>query len=165
MDMKFCPYCGTARVEATPFCGSCGKPIGGTAPATAAHATAVPAVSAQADGVEEELWRGTPDAVLSPVGARTTKYILTTQRLTVDSGLVGKHNDGIELFRIKDVEVKKSLPQRSRGVGDVVIYSTDQVSPRLKLEAIQKPDEVAALIRQRVYAARQVNRVFMREGI
>lgn len=159
MEPRFCPSCGAQRMAETPFCGSCGKAIsGGGAPATSV-------APAPTEAPEEELWRGAPDAVVAPIAAKTTKYLLTTQRLTVDSGLVGKHNDGIELFRIKDVEVKKSLPQRTRGVGDVVIYSTDQVAPRLRLEAIAKPDEVAALIRQRVYTARQINRVFMREGL
>ena len=160
MDLKFCPYCGAARVEATPFCGSCGQPIAAAPAAPSAAAMATPAAAA-----EVELWRGVPDAVLSPVAARTTKYALTTQRLTVDTGLLGKRSDSIELFRVKDVAVKKSVLQRGRGVGDVVVYSTDQSDPTMRLEAIPKPDEVAALIRQSVYAARQDNRVFLREGL
>lgn len=46
-------------------------------------------------------------------------YRITTQRLIVDHGVVGKSQERIPLFRVKDVRVKKSLAARTRGVGPV----------------------------------------------
>jgi hypothetical protein len=56
---------------------------------------------------ESEVWSGQPDRVFAPMGERTSKYVLTTERLMVDSGLVRQKSEVLELFCVKDVSVKK----------------------------------------------------------
>jgi hypothetical protein len=150
---KFCPECGTATNGAK-FCPECGTPttIGGAAAATT---EVVPADPVASDEPEREVWRGAPDPLFSPVDAKTTTYTLTTQRLRIDSGVVGKRHSQLELFRVKDVNIRRSVKHRARGRGDLVVTSTDPSSPKLKLEAIENPEQVAEIIRGLVMAARQ----------
>lgn len=123
------------------------------------------APSAPPDDQENEVWRGTPDPVLSPVAARTTTYVLTNRRLNVTSGLLGKKGESLELFRVKDVSVKKSLPQRTRGRGDLIVRSTDPSTPELKLESVPDPDGVAETVRRLVEDARRKHNIILREGL
>jgi uncharacterized membrane protein YdbT with pleckstrin-like domain len=115
------------------------------------------------DEAEREVWRGAPDPLFSPVDAKTTTYTLTNQRLRVDSGVVGKRHSQLELFRVKDVNVRRSLKHRARGRGDLVVTSTDPSTPKLKLEAIENPEEVAETMRGLVMAARQRMGITTRE--
>jgi hypothetical protein len=83
----------------------------------------------------------------------------------IDKGLIGKRNESVELFRVKDVEVRKSLKQRARGVGDVVILSVDAMAPQVILESVSKPEALADIVRQHVAEARRRANVYAREGI
>ena len=164
---SFCGNCGAERPEGMRFCGSCGQPFDAPASSGSASPPAGVSVSSAPAGVDldEQVWAGSPDAVLNPVGARSTKYVLSRNRLVVDKGLLGKKNESLELFRVKDVSVKKGMTQRARGVGDVIVTSTDASTPSLTLEGIADPDKTADTIRRLVGEARDRARVYTREGI
>ena len=158
---SFCSSCGTALTEGARFCASCG---------TAVDAPGTPVMQAASGGQatvdERELWASSPDKVLSPKGALTTHYRITTHRLTIDQGIIGKSMTQVPLFRIKDIEVHKSIKQRTRpGVGDLVIISTDPLQPALKLDAIGNVTEVAEMLRRAVLEARRAGNVFAVEGM
>src|ERR1700761_7816979 len=57
------------------------------------------------------------------------KYILTTQRLIIDKGVLSKARDEIELYRIKDVEYRASLFERIWSVGNLIIRSSQVSEP------------------------------------
>jgi hypothetical protein len=146
---SFCSECGAA-VEGAKFCPECGSPTGGESkPAPSATTSVAP------ESEEREVWRGAPDQITSPVASRTTSYVLTTERLRVDSGVLGRKSDSLDLFRVKDVQVKKSLAQRARGKGDVTITSTDPSTPHFVLASVQDPDTVAETLRKLVSDARR----------
>lgn len=127
-------------------------------------ATAEPAAPTT-DEPERDVWAGTPDPVLSPVAAKSHKYRITTERVVVEQGLMGKKADSLDLFRVKDLQVKKSMTQRARGRGDLTITSTDATTPHLKLESIQGPDDVAEQLRGLVRESRKRHGVIVREGM
>jgi hypothetical protein len=145
---KFCSECGTAT-EGAKFCPECGNPTSGegAAPVSAAAPDIAPAE-------EREVWRGAPDSVLSPVASRTTSYVLTTERLKVASGTLSKKSESLDLFRVKDIQVKKSLKQRARSSGNVTVTSSDSSTPQFVLESVQDPDTVAETLRKLVSGAR-----------
>lgn len=155
---KFCANCGNT-LSGAKYCPECG--------AAAMNAVTSPkAGSGIYEEVDEvELWRGAPDALLSPVAGRTTAYVLTNERIKVDSGLVGRRAEQIELFRVKDVVVGKGLVQRSRGRGDLKIVSTDPSTPALYFQSIERPDEVAERIRKAARDARRRHGVSMLENM
>jgi uncharacterized membrane protein YdbT with pleckstrin-like domain len=54
-----------------------------------------------------------------------TRYTLTNERLKVTSGLLAKHVDEVELFRVKDTKVYQSILDRLVGLGTVTVQSAD----------------------------------------
>ena len=54
-----------------------------------------------------------------------TRYTLTNERLKVTSGLLAKHVDEVELFRVKDTKVYQSILDRLVGLGTITVQSAD----------------------------------------
>lgn len=94
-----------------------------------------------------------------------TRYRLTTQRLFVQKGLIAKKLEEVELFRVKDVTLDQGVVQRLLGVGNVVVLSTDDTTPRLELAGILQPLETKEAIRNAFRAARQREGLHMAEFI
>lgn len=90
---------------------------------------------------------------------KAVRYRLTTQRLFVQTGLVAKKLEEIELFRVKDVTLSQGFLQRLLGVGTVVVLSSDDTTPRLELAGIRQPMETKETIRNAYRTSRQ------REGL
>jgi membrane protein YdbS with pleckstrin-like domain len=86
---------------------------------------------------------------------RATRYRITNQRLTIDSGLVAKRVDDVDLRSIDDVGLEQSPLERMLGVGRLSIVSTDRARPRLELYGIESPREVRERLRAGVYQASQ----------
>jgi uncharacterized membrane protein YdbT with pleckstrin-like domain len=90
------------------------------------------------------------------------RYRLTNQRLFVQHGIVAKHLEEIELFRVKDVTVRQGFLQRILGCGTVTVLSTDDTTPVLQIAGIARPVEIKEAIRNAFRAARK--REGMRTG-
>ncbi len=87
----------------------------------------------------------------------------SNERVRVETGTLRKRAESLELFRVKDIAVKKSLTQRSRGRGDLRITSTDPSTPEVTFLPIEKPDEVAETLRGLVRTARKQAGVLTQE--
>jgi membrane protein YdbS with pleckstrin-like domain len=86
---------------------------------------------------------------------RATRYRLTNQRLTVESGLLSKRVDDIDLRSLQDVALEQSALERLLGVGRLVIVSSDHSRPRLELIGIREPRDVREQVRACAYQASQ----------
>ena len=86
---------------------------------------------------------------------RGMRYRLTNQRLTVESGLLSKRVDDIDLRTIQDVTLEQSALERLLGVGRLGIVSSDHNRPRLVLIGIQGPRDVRERLRAIAYQASQ----------
>ena len=89
----------------------------------------------------------------------STRYRLTTQRLFAQTGLIAKHLEEVELFRVKDVTLRQGVLDRLLGVGTVTVLSTDDTAPELELAGIRDPLAAKEALRTAFRAARQ------REGL
>lgn len=85
----------------------------------------------------------------------STRYRLTTQRLFVQTGLIAKNLEEVELFRVKDVTLSQGVLDRMLGTGTVTVLSTDDTAPRLELTGIRDPLAAKEAIRTAFRAARQ----------
>jgi len=74
-------------------------------------------------------------------------YRLTEQRLFVDRGIITRTTDQLELIRVDDIRVRQGLLDRLLGLGDVIVVSTDATDGTLVVRGIDKPHDVAELIR------------------
>lgn len=81
-------------------------------------------------------------------------YTLTDQRLLEQSGIIVKHVESVELYRIKDLSVSGTLLQTLFGRGRIRLQSTDATCPTLLINAVPNAIGVSQLIRDAVEACR-----------
>jgi hypothetical protein len=178
----FCPDCGTRNDADARFCDNCGRSLDDVR-STLAPLTRL-AVGDEKDGQgrilgndrqpvgddpeeylsgERLLWEGRPSKLWSPRMALTQRYRLTSQRLIVTFGFIGRRTEEIDLYRVNDVGVKQHPMERITRMGDVYIASADTSSPIKHLHNVPSPDRVKDLIREAARVERQRRRVLLRE--
>jgi uncharacterized membrane protein YdbT with pleckstrin-like domain len=86
---------------------------------------------------------------------RSKRYRLTTQRVVVETGLLSKRIEQIDLYRINDYAVDLPFSQRIVGTGNLLLDSMDRSTPKLRLDAL--PTDVRALY-ERLRAATEVDK-------
>jgi membrane protein YdbS with pleckstrin-like domain len=83
------------------------------------------------------------------------QYLVTTQRVRVTRGLLSRHIQEIELFRVKDLTVQQWFFQRLFGLGTITVLSGDAQNPRLQLQGIPGAVELRERLRHEVIVLRQ----------
>jgi hypothetical protein len=83
-----------------------------------------------------------------------TYYRLTTQRLTILTGLWMKTAEEIELYRVKDTRVEASLFQRFCHAGTITVISSDATTPAIRLPWLR----YAPLLREKLRTAVEARR-------
>ena len=81
---------------------------------------------------------------------RSTRYVLTSERLRVTTGVFSTTTEDTELRRVRDSAVSRPFSLRIVGLGDVRIASADPSTPRITLQAIRDPDRVQDTLRRLV---------------
>ena len=89
---------------------------------------------------------------------RTTKFTLTDQRLIVSEGIFTKKTNETELYRVRDTSIEEPFFYRMFGVGNVIIYSTDEAEGKLHFNAYNKPHWIKDQIRNNAEICRQKKR-------
>jgi len=102
------------------------------------------------DGDEEKtLWEGRPFLSVS------TRYIITSQRVRIVQGVLGKDREDIELIRIQDIDQSQTLRERLLNLGDITIRGHDSSHPKAILNNVSDPQAVHELLRKAILAARK----------
>jgi uncharacterized membrane protein YdbT with pleckstrin-like domain len=70
------------------------------------------------------------------VRSRGTHYRVTTQRVIVETGLLSKRLDQIDLYRIHDYVVERPIGQRLVGTGNLVLATVDRSTPAVRLAGL-----------------------------
>ena len=92
-----------------------------------------------------------------------TKYILTKEKLLVETGILNKDQEEIRLYRIMDMTLRRSLWQRLFGLGTIHCCTADKSSPELDILWIPDSENVKELLSDLVEAERMEKRVSSRE--
>ena len=79
-----------------------------------------------------------------------TRYQLSEDRLFVSEGFLNIKDDEVLLYRVRDIDTRRSLWQRLFGVGTVTVMSSDKTMPTLVLKNIRDPLFVKELIHKQV---------------
>jgi uncharacterized membrane protein YdbT with pleckstrin-like domain len=93
----------------------------------------------------------------------TTEYRIFEDALEVESGILAKDIEHIQLFRIRDLGLSQSLVARVLGIGTVTIASTDRSQPELALRGLTRPRELYETIRRLVSASQATRRTMVIE--
>lgn len=88
-----------------------------------------------------------------------TTYTLTTETLTVRTGIIARNFNNLELFRVKDYLISQSATERIFGLMTVKLITTDTTNPELLMEGIPLSN-ITETIRDLVQKARLNNRIF-----
>jgi uncharacterized membrane protein YdbT with pleckstrin-like domain len=80
-------------------------------------------------------------------------YRITDQRIVIESGVLSRQIEEIDMRSVEDLLFRQSLIERILGIGDVTIVSADQTAGRVRLVGLEKPRQLRELIRTTAYAA------------
>jgi uncharacterized membrane protein YdbT with pleckstrin-like domain len=78
---------------------------------------------------------------------KAMRLTLTDQRLIVSQGVFNKVTNETELYRVRDTSVEEPFFYRLFGVGNIVVYSTDEAEGKLSFKAFHKPHWIKDQIR------------------
>ncbi len=88
-----------------------------------------------------------------------TRYRLSGSRIFRETGLLNLREEEVLLYRVRDLEVTRSLWQRIFRVGTICIHSSDKTSPHLDLVSVRDAKAVKELIYQQVEQAKNARRM------
>ncbi len=131
---------------------------------------------------EETIWRGTSSQaknlgifilaalfcwLIVPIFFALARYLqtknkifeLTTERIKITEGIFSKITDTLELYRVKDLEVRQPFWYRMLGVENIQVNTSDISSPSVLMEAIPISLALADKIRNQVEIVRTQKRV------
>lgn len=85
------------------------------------------------------------------------KYILSKEVLTLQTGILNIRVDNLELYRVKDISIHKSLIYRFFGLADIVLYTADVSNPTIKLLAIKDYEKLFDNLRENIESTRSTS--------
>lgn len=108
---------------------------------------------------EQIVWEGKPFLSL------VEYYVITTDRIKIAKGLLGKDYENYELIRIQDIDVAQGFGERILGIGDVTITGADPSLPTVTLRNVKDPRNVYEIMRKAWLAARKKYGLIFREDM
>lgn len=97
--------------------------------------------------------------------AKSIRYRITNQRVTVTKGIFSRDEHDLELMRVKDISLhKQNLRQQMINLGTIRIVSTDHSAPKMDLN-LKEPQEWRDRLRELVQQAKKEAGVQYREDI
>ena len=95
--------------------------------------------------------------LLVPVWARmkANRWKLTSRRIEIETGLLSKRVDTLELWRVRDVEFRQSVADRMVGVACIVVTAHDGSSPALEIRGVPGDRTIYDRLMAAVMNARQ----------
>ena len=86
---------------------------------------------------------------------KNTHYRVTNQRIVIESGVLSRSLEEIDMRSVDDIEFRQTFLERLFGIGQVFIVSTDKVAPKFNLHGIHDPKNIRELIRSNAYQVSQ----------
>lgn len=92
-----------------------------------------------------------------------TKYILTKEKLLIQTGILNTKEEEVRLYRIMDMTLRRSLFQRLFGLGTIHCCSADKSTPEFDIKWVPRSAKVKETLSDLVEAERMAKRVSSRE--
>ena len=92
------------------------------------------------------------------------EYRLYEDSLEVETGIIARNIDNLQLFRVRDLRLRQSVLGRLFGVGDISVTSTDQSTPHLTIRGVDAPRELYDTLRDGVARSQATRRTMIVEG-
>jgi hypothetical protein len=111
-------------------------------------------------GDGETLWEGEKKSLTNAatggkvIGAR---YRITSEMIFFEAGLLSSSSEQVPMWAVRDVDVKQSMTQKARKVGDVIVrleHSDYTGRSQVTLDSIEDPKSVRDLLNRAAGPAR-----------
>ena len=109
----------------------------------------------------EILWKDRKHHLWFPLSF--TKYYIKNGRIYIDKGLLNTTSDQTLLYRITDIQMRRSLGQKICGTGTVTLVSNVDAEQKINLQNIKHPHDVYDMIANMVEDARSQKNVIGKE--
>lgn len=83
-----------------------------------------------------------------------TKYTITEEMLTVDTGFLKTVENDCYMYKIQDVQLSASLAEKIVGVGTITCFTGDTTHPQLIIEHVKNAKAIKNFILEMSEAAR-----------
>lgn len=94
-----------------------------------------------------------------------TKYTITSDMLTVDSGLLKTEENDCYMYKVQDVKLTATLLERVFGLATIICYTGDVTSPQLSLVHIKHAKEIKSYLLKASEMARLKRRTINTQNI
>lgn len=94
-----------------------------------------------------------------------TKYSMSEDRLFVETGFFNLEQNEVRLYRILDLQLKRSLGQRIFGVGSIIVSSSDKSLGTFEIRNVKNSANVKEMLSVQVEQQREAKRVYTRENM
>ncbi|MBE5917487.1 MAG: PH domain-containing protein [Pseudobutyrivibrio ruminis] len=94
-----------------------------------------------------------------------TKYSMSEDRLFVETGLFNLTQNEVRLYRILDLQLKRSFGQRIFGVGSIIVSSSDKSLGNFEIKNVKNSANVKEMLSVQVEQQRESKRVYSRENM
>ena len=108
---------------------------------------------------EQVLWQGRPFLSIFEL------YTISTERLRVVHGFLGKDHENIELVRINDLDWDHGIFERALGIGDILVHSVDKTEPTVVLRNVTDPAKVYEILRAAMLDARKKHHIMYEQAL
>ncbi len=92
-----------------------------------------------------------------------TKYSMSEDRFFVETGFLNLEQNEVRLYRILDLQLKRSFGQRIFGVGSILVTSSDKSLGTFEIKNVKNSANVKEMLSVQVEQQRKANRVSSRE--
>jgi uncharacterized membrane protein YdbT with pleckstrin-like domain len=89
------------------------------------------------------------------IRTRSNRWKLTSRRIEIESGFLAKRIDTLELWRVRDVELRQSVVDRMFGVSSILVTAHDAGSPVLEVRGVPGDRTIYDRLMAAVMQARQ----------
>ncbi len=86
---------------------------------------------------------------------RSHRYRVSNQRILLESGVLSKRIDEIDMRTVDDIEFRQNVFERLLGIGEIGIIAADKRMARFRLLGVENPRDVRELIRANAFQATQ----------
>lgn len=88
------------------------------------------------------------------------QWIIGDETLCTVKGVLARHTDYIELYRIVDYKESQTLLQRLMGIKTITIFSTDRSDATMDMRGISVDEDVIGHIREKVEKCKIDKRIY-----
>ena len=89
---------------------------------------------------------------------KTTKLTITDERIIVSEGILNKTTHETELYRVRDTTIEEPFFYRIFGLGNIIVFTTDEANATHRFRGYKKPHWVKDQIRNYSEICRQKKR-------